>query len=564
MAVVMAALALFFGITLIWPLATVVVRSIGSPLPVHYVENLSRESVRIILWRTVRLAAVVTVVSLVLAYPAAYGLTLMRPRWRRVAIALILLPSLASFLVRTYGWMATLGSSGPVVLTLRTLGLEQQSLIGTFTGLTIAMVHMLLPLMILPIYTAMAAVDRAQLTAAKSLGARPAEAVIRIFVPQTLSGVVSGIALVFIAALGFFVTPALIGGTRETTIAQLIYLYLSQLYNWGRATSLALILLAVVLLILALAGRAARIGRAFGLATTPVDRTSERPGRGSRAWRAGGRLLYYLPGQRRHLGLSRIALLLVLIVLDLPLLFVLAVSFQPMRVLALPLDSVSLRWYEVVLADSQWLSAGWLSLRLALVAAVFGLAIGYFAAWRVRASGRAMRYALTGLCLAPLAVPHIVLAVGIYGVYLQLGLIGSFIAIAAAHALLALPYVFVNIINGMAGYDERLDLAASSLGARLARRLWRVKIPLLMPAIVAAAAFAFLVSLEELILTLFIGGIGFSTLPLRMWAGAIQNLSPELAVVGTMLIVLIGLVGGGAALLAQIRGRRLGTSALLE
>jgi ABC-type spermidine/putrescine transport system permease subunit II len=143
-----------------------------------------------------------------------------------------------------------------------------------------------------------------------------------------------------------------------------------------------------------------------------------------------------------------------------------------------------------------------------------------------------------------------VLAIGVFGVYIKLGWVGKFWAVAMAHAMLALPYVFVNVLNGLMTYDERLDRAAESLGARPWQLLAWVRLPVLGSALGSAAAFAFLVSFDELVLTLFLGSFEFKTLPILMWSGANQGLSPELAVVGTLLIAV-----SMALWLVVIRGR---------
>jgi ABC-type spermidine/putrescine transport system permease subunit II len=159
--------------------------------------------------------------------------------------------------------------------------------------------------------------------------------------------------------------------------------------------------------------------------------------------------------------------------------------------------------------------------------------------------------ALIILALAPLAIPTIFLAVGVYNVYVSLGLVGNELAVAFAQALTVLPFAFLTIMNGLQSYDPRIDSAAASLGARPARRFVRVKLPLLAPAVLAATALAFLFAFDELIVTLLVSGVGFYTLPVRMFAGAQQNVSPELAAVGSLVVA--GAVIGGAVLAVIIR-----------
>jgi len=544
------AFAGFFVVVFLWPLFIVIASSLGSPPWQHYAANFETASVLVILWRTIRMATIVSLLCLILAYPSALALTRLSSRLSGLVLLLILLPTVTPYVVRTYGWMALLGANGPFSSVLRFSGIESGSLVGTFPGLILAMVHMLLPLMILPIFAAMRTIPTSQIAAAQSLGAVPAEAFLKVFVPQTVSGVIAGFVLVFVVALGFFITPAMIGGLRETTLAMVIYIYITELFDWGRAASLAVILLVVVLAMLALAARATDLWKAYGLPASPNRRlrdNSTRPILNALARLVRVAARHGLLGSKP----SRIptgVLLVTLVILLSPLIFVVGVSFQPQRLIALPLHGLSLRWYEVVLSSSRWIDAAAITLQIAVLAASIALVVGYTAAVLTRRASPGIRSGLCVLFLGPQILPLIVLAVGIYGVFIRLGWIGSWLAVAVAHASVAVPYVFVNVLNGLARYNSRLDAAAASLGARGWTIMRRVKLPLLLPSIATAAAFAALTSLDELVITLFVSGGDVQTLPIVMYGAAIQDLSPELAVVGTLLIVLV--VGG--ALLGRL------------
>jgi putative spermidine/putrescine transport system permease protein len=411
--------------------------------------------------------------------------------------------------------------------------------------------------MILPIFAAMRTIAPNQLAAAKSLGAVPAEAFIRVFLPQSISGVIAGTVLVFVVALGFFITPALIGGLRETTLPMIIFLYMSELFDWGASTSLAILLVIVVLLILGIAARGTNLWEAYGLPTeaSPRRNVMGKPILATVALFARWATRHGIIGS----GPSRVPNVMLgisLVVLLLPLFFVVAVSFQPQRMIALPTNGLSLRWYQVVLSSTSWIDAAVTSLEVAAMATVLAVIIGYCAAVVVRKSSPQVRNLLCVLFLGPQILPLIVLAVGLYGVFIQLNWIGVLPAIAIAHAGVAVPYVFVNVLNGLARYNARLDSAAASLGARTPTILRRIKLPLLLPSIAAGAAFAALTSMDELVITLLISGMNVRTLPMVMYGAAIQDLSPQLAVVGTLLILLV-IVG---ALLGRIAFSRRKTS----
>jgi putative spermidine/putrescine transport system permease protein len=538
------AFAAFFVIDFIWPLLLVISKSFGSP-PWHFYEtNLTNKSVLTILWRTVRMAATVSIVCLVFAYPTALALTRLNTRSQGLMLLLILLPAVTPFLVRTYGWIAILGANGPLSPLLRALDVQGGSLVGTFAGLIVAMVHMLLPLMILPIFAAMRTIPLNQIAAAKSLGASPLEAFLRVFLPQSISGVIAGSVLVFVVALGFFITPALIGGMRETTLPMIIFMYMNELFDWGSSTSLAIILVIVVVVMLAIAAQATNIWKAYGLPTEDNGRSGflAKPVLNFLSRLARWAARYRLFTSERSIVPS-IALWLTLIILLLPLFFVVAVSFQPQRLIAIPTSDFSLRWYQVVLSSRSWVDAAVTSLEIAVLASAIALVIGYAAAVFARRVSPGVRNLLCVIFLGPQILPLIVLAVGLYGVFIKLDWIGVIPAVALAHAGVAVPYVFVNVLNGLAKYNSRLDAAAASLGARGFTILRRVRLPLLFPSIAAGAAFAFLTSLDELVITLFVAGSDVRTLPMVMYGAAIQDLSPQLAVVGSLLIALV--VGGG-------------------
>jgi putative spermidine/putrescine transport system permease protein len=548
--------AIFLLTIFIAPLALVIVKSLGEPFYQHFEEVLNSSAITTIIFRTLRLGAIVTVTCAILGYPAAYAITTLSKSWRAVAITLIILPFLTSYLVRTYGWIAMLGNNGILASIARSMGYQGMSLNGTQLGLVIAMTHMLLPLMIMPLFTAMQGIDSRQTLASGSLGCRPAETFVRIYFPQTVSGLLSGMLLVFIVSLGFFITPALIGGTSETTVAMIIYSFINELFDWGRAGSLAITLLGAVVILLLIAAKYLDLVQMFGIKRQPHnDRPTRATSRRStgRLTAAIARIAAALPLQHRSIALCHGFLIINLLLLVVPLIYVVVVSFQPLRLLALPTNGVSLTWYYTALNKPEWFIAGRNSLAVASIASVFSVAIGFFLATRIRAGGSIIRFIVSFFAIGPLAVPHIVLALGIYGVFLQLGWTGSIWALAIAHSVVALPYAFINLSNGLAGYDERLDTAAASLGARPLTSLRKVKFPLLKTSIWSAAAFAFLISFDELIITLFIAGPSLPTLPVRMWAATSQNISPELAVVGTVLILGVIVVFAATRLLERNR-----------
>lgn len=217
---------------------------------------------RTIFLRTFWIAALVTAITLAAGYPLAALIALARPPVSAVLLFMVLLPFWTSLLVRTAAWMVLLAREGVVnhgLVALGLFGAPQQLLFNRF-AVVIAMVHILLPFMILPLYAVMRQIPPIHLRAAASLGAHPLSAFRRVWLPQTLPGIGAGCLMVFIQALGFYITPALLGGGADQMLPYFIGFYANQTVNWGLASALSLLLLAATLLIVGLYGRLVGFG----------------------------------------------------------------------------------------------------------------------------------------------------------------------------------------------------------------------------------------------------------------------------------------------------------------
>lgn len=248
------------GLFFVYPLASLIARSFLEPTPGlgQYVEVISDPTTMKILGRTFLVALQVTVVTLVLGYPYAYLMTLVKPRTRTFLMFLVLLPFWSSLMARTFAWIALFHPEGVVVSALRIVGLGDVKLLGSQLGVTIAMVQVLLPFMVLPLYSTMSGIDRRLLDAARSMGASRARTFVRVYLPLSLPGVFAGSVLLFIMSLGFWVTPRLIGSPQESLIGQLIETRVGKLLDFPGAGAISTVLLVVTLLLLLLSSGAVR------------------------------------------------------------------------------------------------------------------------------------------------------------------------------------------------------------------------------------------------------------------------------------------------------------------
>jgi putative spermidine/putrescine transport system permease protein len=218
---------------------------------------------RTVLGRTLWISAVVTFVCLALGYPVALFIARQPPSRAAVLLFLVLLPFWTSLLVRTVAWVVLLQREGILNNLLMSLGLVTEPIRMIFNrfAVYVAMVHVLLPFMVLPLYAVMKGISPSYVRAAASLGATPWTAFRRVYLPQTLPGVGAGCLIVFIQALGYYITPALVGGAEDQMISYFIAFYASRTVNWGMAAALSIMLLAATLALYAVYDRLVGLDR---------------------------------------------------------------------------------------------------------------------------------------------------------------------------------------------------------------------------------------------------------------------------------------------------------------
>jgi putative spermidine/putrescine transport system permease protein len=253
----------------VYPLLGIADRSVYKPrvgYTLDYYAQIWRVPVYLsVIWRTFQTSALVTLLCLALGYPLAYLLATLRPRVAQLLMIVVILPFFTSIIVRTYAWMVLLGRNGVVNQYLTWLGLTDAPLPLLYNkgGVLVGMTYVLLPYMVLTLYSVMRGIDSAFMRAAHSLGASRWQAFRKVFLPLSLPGIAGGTLLVFILSLGFFITPALMGGPSDVMIAMLIEREVEFTLNWSFASALAVILLTLTLIGFVAYNRIVRLERVF-------------------------------------------------------------------------------------------------------------------------------------------------------------------------------------------------------------------------------------------------------------------------------------------------------------
>ena len=248
------------------------------------------------------------------------------------------------------------------------------------------------------------------------------------------------------------------------------------------------------------------------------------------------------PGERARAAFGRGLLsgfaVLMLVYLLLPTLFVIPISFSNQLYLTFPPPGWSLQWYEKLFGTRDWLLATWNSVLIGVPTAMLSVIIGTLAALAVVRGTLRFVSAAAALMVAPMMLPHVILAIGLYPVLLDMGLLRTHAAAVVGHTVIAAPLVFISVSASLKQYDVSLELAAMTLGANRLRTFLHVTLPMIAPGALAGGILAFATSFDELMLSLFLTGAGTRTLPRMIWEQLNDFLTPVIAAAATLVFVL--------------------------
>lgn len=578
--------AAFILIVYVVSLTTLIVRSFtdGDTFSLDvYVSLLSSGGFQGILWNTVLLSLLAALLSVAIGYPIAYTIARSRGWLRTFLFICVITPYLTSILIRTFAWQVMLGQQGVINGLLKGLGLPAADLIYNSVATTIGLVHSQLPLVILILVPVLSRVDASKVLAARSLGAGPAQAFFRVFLPSTTPGIQVTFILSLVYSAGSFAVPALLGGNSGRMLGSFIHASIEEQTNYAAAAAASVILGLVVFLILILftvlsrqkiqnvvapqlaAAAPSPTGGIGAVTSVPVaDRNATqtialRPPRdrvGSEARAQGyervplGIIGAVVLGFARALDRSGasslrgvgtgISILLALLVL-IPQLLAVPISFSGTRALIFPPQSWSTQWYEAFFQPS-WLDPTIISFRVGFIVALLSTALGTLAAIGVaRTASKLLRSSLTPFLLVPFIFPAVVAAGAFFITFLRVDLVDTQLGIILAHVSITLPQAFIITLAGMQMLDPDYERAAASLGASRATTIRRVILPLLTGQIIAAIFLTFITSFDESTISIFLSGVLTKTLPRKIYEALAVQTDPTVGVVAVLFMALVAL-----------------------
>ena len=518
----LAPLIILLLVLFAWPIAGVIGNSFGEDdlsLAI-YEKALSSAVYRQIFYNTLQIAVLVTIGTLLISYPFAYVMATVSPKMAKILTFVVLLPFWTSALVRTAAWVILLQRQGVINVLLTSAGLIDEPIrfLYNLSGVLIGMIHVLMPFMVFPLYGAFRSIDGRLLQAAKGLGAGPWRSFLRVVLPLSAPGVAAGVLIVFMTAIGYYITPSLMGGPKQTMIAQMIAYHMQEQLDWGMAAALAVILLIATMTIFAV------FQRFFGFDRMFSGQDSGEPLRQEGAGNPFQRMIFLVCA-------SAAALFLVA-----PIIVVLPMSVSASPFIRFPPNAFTLDWFENLLEVPKWGAAFLSSIQVAGIAVSLSLALGTSAAIGLSRLKSPSKSLIEAFILTPLIIPPIIVAVGLYHLFAPIGLVGTKFGLAISHSLLATPFVFITVRASLRGFDKNMELAAIGLGAKWSTMFLRVMLPSIWPGLVAGGIFAFITSFDDVILAIFLTDVHTRTLPRVIYEGIRYDTDPTIVAVAALMI----------------------------
>jgi putative spermidine/putrescine transport system permease protein len=530
-----APVVIFYVVFFVWPILTVLIRSLSedgrfdltSPTFTldAYAQLFQDDFLLKVEWRTLLLAVNSTVITVLLAFPTAYFISRLKRRTAGLLLLLILVPFWISIVVRLFAVTAILSPNGPINQASLGLGFGELNLLYSPAGTLVGTVMYLLPYMVLVLYAGMVAVDGNLLLAARTMGASATRTFFTIYIPQIRSSLMSGVLLIFILGLGFFLVPAILGGPTEQTISVYVQQQID-IFRWATASAMGILLL--VATVVCYIG----VVRLTGEFKTGVGPVQVKGVSGDQPFR------WSIP-----MIISAIVAVVTIAILVVPVLFVFPLSIGETGTVVFPPRGFTLQWYAQVFTSATWLGPLWQSLVVGLGTGALSVAIALVLARLMHSmTSTAGKAFISALAFAPLITPAILLAIGEYDVQLRLGLTGTIGGLILAHTVIAAPLAFAIIAAAMAGSDRGLEAAAWTLGASRTRAFWTIVVRGILPSLVAAFVIAFVTSWDEVVLALFLQTGPTKTLPVTIYKYLESGIVPTVPAVASLLVTAVVLI----------------------
>ena len=483
-----------------------------------------------LLWRSIRMSATVTVITILLAYPAAYFLAFRVKKNKMTWLILINIPFVTSYLLRVLAWKIMLGTNGVINSSLLDLGFIQEPLeylLYSRFAVILTLAHGWAAFAILPIYVSLEKIDRSLLEVAADLGDGPFRRFLRVTLPLSMPGVIAAAVIEFIPTVGDYITPVMVGGPRGMMIGQIVAAQFGAANNWPLGAALTII---IMITITAIACTFIWFTKRGTVKVKDMETTTTQQEPTVTEGRRFDWLFIYM--------------ILYLLFLYIPSAMLPIFSFNDSIQMVLPLKEFTVKWYVGLADQPALLRALGNSIKVAIPVAIVTTTLATFAAkslTRYRMPGRSLAI---GFILLPMVMPGIILAVGLLVLTIAVGMPLSLWVIGISHVVFTVPFATLVVMARLEGFSKSIEESSLDLGVSAWMTFWRITFPLILPGIGASLLLTFTASFDEFLFAFFLGGSQV-TLPVFMWTQVRfpQTLPTVLALGALIFMVSVVLIG---------------------
>lgn len=507
---------------------------VREPTLANYLRVLTSATFGVLILRTLLTAFVAALLAACVAYPLAYYVSRYMTRGKMIAIILVVIPLWVSLLMRAFAWRVILGERGVLNSFLVNSGILDEpsnAFLYTRFAVVLTLAYMAIPYVFVASYTALERVPHSLVEASRDAGAGMFRTFANVVWPLSKQGLAIGLSLAFLLAVGDYVTPSMVGGLNGTMLGMVIASQFGMASNWPLGAAQAVVLIVAVAMILTLVALLARtrgvvqaIDAGSGGGVLPPKTLGEK------AARLGIRLLALLPYAFLYL----------------PLIIIMVFSFNDSSVQTLPLTGFTWRWYLDLLGDANLLAAFQRTMIVASTTVALGVVVGMTFAILlsyVQVYGSAALQ--IGLAI-PVAIPGIVLGISIVLTAELIGLPQGIGRVILGHATFVMPVIMLIVLNRMKRLDPSYVQASLDLGASHWQTFLHVLFPMIRSAVIGGALLGFTLSVDEVIVTLFLTGTE-PTLPVYVWNQMRFGFTPSINAIftligfGSLVLILLGI-----------------------
>jgi spermidine/putrescine transport system permease protein len=509
----------------------------------NYSRTLASHTVQLLILRTIGTAFAAALVAALIAYPLAFYVSRYMKRWKVVAVMLVVVPLWISLLMRVFAWRIILGENGVLnsfLVSVGILDVPSSAFLYSRFAVIVALAYMAIPYVFVSSYTALERVPQSLIEASQDSGAGLWNTFRNVVWPLSKQGLAIGFALAFLLAVGDYITPSMVGGLDGTMLGMVIASQFGMAGNWPLGAAQSVVLIVAVGIVL---------GLIFWLAQSRGILQSVDVGTGAEM-RPPETL-------RDHLvqWAIRVAVVLPYLFLYFPLIIITMFSFNSSEIQTLPLQGLTLDWYTALWGDQNLIAAFQRTLIVALttvaLSVVVGIAFAMVFAYRNLTFSRLLQ---TGLAI-PVAIPGIVLGISIVIAAQLVGIKPGIWRVIIGHMTFVMPVVMLIILNRLQRLDPSYVQASLDLGADYGRTFRYVLFPMIRTAVLGGALLGFTLSVDEVIVTLFLTGIE-PTLPVYVWNQMRFGFTPSVNAIFTLIGgVSIALILIAMAVIGRDRGK---------